>query len=97
MIFPGITINQSSAVVSSGPIGTNHFFRKRFFEIDQQSFVEIQVTHRLKLVLGIEYRCFQKHLIYKKTYQKNSFDKSNIDFHLRPQYIKFIPNINLFF
>jgi hypothetical protein len=52
MVFPRIAINQSSAVISPCPVGANHLLRKRFIKIYQQSFVKVEVTHRLKLNLN---------------------------------------------
>ena len=49
VIFPGITINNSSAVIGSQPIRSKHLTSQRLFQVYHYCLVKSKITHILYL------------------------------------------------
>jgi hypothetical protein len=54
VIFPGITANDSSACIASGPVGTNDFFLQGIIQVDKLSLVKMYVAHLSIKFLGFD-------------------------------------------
>ena len=56
VLLARVTPYKRGAMVCAGLIGTQHLFRQRLVEIDQQIFVKLQITHIFRILMYFRFK-----------------------------------------